>query len=272
MTYNGVDTAARISAAQAKKLRENGISFAARYITPGKSLDAAEIQALRNAGLAIMLCWETSAERMKGGARAGAEDSTRAAHYARQLGIPAGTVIYYAADYDVPAADFAAVEAYLRTAQANSEDYGVGLYGPEAVVAEMSRRGACYYFWQCVAWSNQRLAVSDVWQYAWQGDPRAKEMAKACGIMAVDLDSAETLAGMWMPPVQDEPQPWYAEAMAWAEENGLMMDGRPNDSITRAETATVLMRYDALAEKKIIEIYKRLQPEDPKDKSGLLSD
>lgn len=253
MTYLGIDTAARITAAQAKKLRENGVSFAGRYITPGKSLDAAEIQALRDAGLAIMFCWESTAERMKGGARAGAEDAERAEWYAKKLGIPAGCVIYYAADYDVPAADFAAVEAYLRTARASMDDYTVGLYGPEAVVAEMSKRGACYYFWQCVAWSNQFLTVADVRQYAWQGAAAAKEMAAKCGILAVDLDSAETLAGMWgdtssgadaPPSPQGEGEPWYAEHMAFMERNGLMMDGRPNDNVTRAELAAVVHRLE----------------------------
>lgn len=245
MTYQGIDTAAKITAAQAKKLRENGVSFVGRYITPGKSLDAAEITALRENGLAIMLCWESTATRMKGGAKAGAEDAERAAWYAQNLGVPPGTVIYFAADYDVPASDFLTIEAYLKTAKYNIGEYGVGLYGPENVVAEMSRTGACYYFWQCVAWSNQRLPAADVFQYAWQGDARAKEMAAKCGILAVDLDSAETLAGMWMPPVEEQPAHWYDEAMAWAEENGLMMDGRPNDTVTRAELATVLMRFDA---------------------------
>jgi len=262
MTYLGVDTAARITAPQAKKLRENGVSFVGRYITPGKSLDAAEITALRDAGLAIMFCWETTADRVKGGARAGAEDSERAQWYARKLGIPAGCVIYFAADYDVPAVDFAAVEAYLRTARANIDDYTVGLYGPEAVVAEMSRRGSCYYYWQCCAWSNQRLPAADVWQYAWQGDARAKDMAQKTGILAVDLDSAETLAGMWLPPVEEQPSHWYDEAMAWAEEAGLIRDGRPDDGVTRAELATVLMRFDQRMDAKITEAVKISQPED----------
>lgn len=262
MTYQGIDTAAKITAVQAKKLRDNGVSFVGRYITPGKSLDAEEIKALRDAGLAIMLCWETSATRMKGGAKAGAEDAERAAWYAKQLGIPEGTVIYYAADYDVPASDYGAVEAYLRTAKHNCGEYGVGLYGPEKVVAEMSRNGACYYFWQCCAWSNQRLPAADVFQYAWQGDARAKDMAAKCGILAVDLDSAETLAGMWMPPVEEQPAHWYDEAMAWADEAGLIRDGRPNDGVTRAELATVLMRFDERMDAKITEAVMLLQPED----------
>ena len=195
--YQGVDTIANITADQARLLAANGVSFVARYLAPGKTLTAQEVKNLREAGLAIRLCWETTANRIKGGAAAGAADGDAARRAAERLGIPEGTVIFFACDYDAPASDFASIEAYLRTAKYNVEPYGVGLYGPERVVAEMSARGACYYHWQCVAWSNQFLPCADVRQYAWQGDVRAMDMAKKCGIGAVDLDSAETLEGMW---------------------------------------------------------------------------
>jgi hypothetical protein len=45
--------------------------------------------------------------------------------------------------------------------------------------------------------------------------------------------------------------------MAWAERQGLLRDGRPNDPVTRAELATVL--------------YRIYGPEDDKKDSGLLS-
>ena len=54
------------------------------------------------------------------------------------------------------------------------------------------------------------------------------------------------------------PKPWYAEAMEWAAEAGLIRDGRPDDPVTRAELATVL--------------YRIYGPDDNKTDSGLLSD
>lgn len=255
MTYLGIDTAARITAAQAAKLRDNGVSFVARYLAPGKELTAAEAKILRDAGLAIMLCWETTATRIKGGAKAGAADAMAARQVAESLGVPDGTVIYFACDYDAPPSDFASIEAYLRTASYNTEQYGVGLYGPERVVAAMSERGACYYFWQCVAWSNQFLPVADVRQYAWQGDPRAKEMAAATGILAVDLDSADTLAGMWQPPTTH----WYDDTMLWAAKEGICDGTRPEDAATRAEVAQMIRNYN-----------RRFETEDAKNHSGLL--
>lgn len=38
---------------------------------------------------------------------------------------------------------------------------------------------------------------------------------------------------------------WYDTAMSWVERNGIMMDGRPNDPVTRAEMATMLMRFQS---------------------------
>ena len=68
-----------------------------------------------------------------------------------------------------------------------------------------------------------------------------------------------------------QPEPWYAEAMAWAEKLGLIKDGRPNDNLTRAEMATILMRYDKIVDAKIFEALNLLQPEDDSF-GGIISD
>ena len=62
-------------------------------------------------------------------------------------------------------------------------------------------------------------------------------------------------------------QPWYAEAMAWAKANGIINDGRPNDSLTRAEMATIMQRMDKRVEEKI----KRALSEDD-SLGGLIAD
>ena len=261
--YQGIDTAARITAAQAAKLRQNGVGFVCRYIGPeswGKTITAEEIKILRDAGVAIMLCFESTASRMKGGARAGAEDAVTARNCAAALGVPAGTVIYFACDYDAPAADFASIEAYLRAAAMNIEQYGVGLYGGERTISAMSERGACFYFWQCVAWSNQFLPVADVRQYAWQGSADAKAMAAKIGV-AVDLDQCADMsaAGLWLAKETQPAEPWYADTMRWAAKEGICDGTRPEDPATRAEVAQMLRNYN-----------RRFEAEDSKARSGLL--
>lgn len=278
MTYEGIDTAARLTAAQAKILRENGISFVARYLVPEtlwKALTATEAADIRNAGLALMLCWELGGEDLRGGSVKGVEHGARAKQLADAMGVPAGTIIYFAVDYNAQPVDYPAIEQYMIAAQtALTAKYVAGLYGHERIVEYLAQRGSVKKFWQCVAWSNMFSEYATVRQYAWQGDPRAKALAEKVGV-AVDLDATETLSGMWMPgnAYDDggdtiiEPQPWYAEAMAWAAENGLIKDGRPNDPVTRAELATVLQRYDRLVDEKI----KLRLPEDD-SLGGLISE
>jgi len=276
MTYQGVDTAAAITAAQAEKLTAEGVSFVGRYLAGRWALTSEEVSVLRSAGLAILLCWELDAEAMGRGATQGAYDAARAKSAAEALGVPSGTCIYFACDYNIPDRDLIQAEDYIKSAQTVlGAKYSAGAYGPLKLVEFLHDRGSCARLWQCVAWSAYFSEDAGVWQYQWQGSPDAVAMAEKIGA-AVDLDTCEDLAaaGLWMPEAaggaspapagteeatgdsQAEAAPWYAEAMAWAEAQGLIRDGRPNDYVTRAELATVLFRI--------------FGPEDSKDHSGLL--
>lgn len=276
MTYTGIDTAARISAAQARILRENGVSFVGRYLVPegyGKALTAAEIAGLREAGLAILLCWEIGAEAMKHGATQGAADGAKAKQLAESFGVPSGTTIFFAADYNVPTADLIQCEQYIRAAQAVLGKFEAGIYGGEKVVDFLTTRGV-RKAWQCVAWTNRFLDTANVRQYAWQGAAESKAMAAKCGF-AVDMDATEDMskAGLWMPwqsykdgdsvviePVKPKPKPWYEDTVNWAIEEGIVTEARPTEYATRAEIMQMLRNYN-----------QRFENEDTKTDSGLLS-
>lgn len=240
MTYQGIDTAARISAAQAEKIKAQGISFVGRYLVPdsyGKALTANEARILRDHGLGVLLIWETYENRAKSGASAGRTDGASAAKLADEICVGNDCAIYFAVDYDAPKSDYKAIEQYLYAAKAACAPYRCGVYGKVDLINSV--KADCYM--QCVAWSNGALSSkANVYQYEWQGGADAKALAKKVGV-AVDLDSCQDLntAGIWMPTVE---QHWYDSAMQWAESNRLMNDGRPNDYVTRAELATVLKR------------------------------
>lgn len=255
--YDGIDTAAKITAKTAKILRAEGYSFVVRYLVPNsggtawKALTASEAKDILDAGLAIMLCWETTASRVKGGAVFGEEDARQARKLAEEMGIPTGTVIYFAADYNVPESDYAAVDAYLDAAMTASGLYIVGLYGHENLVKAMHKRGF-KHFWQCVAWSNEFSDDAGVIQYEWQGGENAKALTSKIGV-AVDLDAAESLDGMWKPENQA-----YSEtelAHKWCVEMRITDDTMRDVS----QTELMLWRYH--------NIYT---PEDNKTASGLL--
>lgn len=270
----GIDTAAKITAEQAKKLKSEGISFVCRYLVPQnmwKAITEQEIIGLREAGLAILLCWEIGGADVKGGSTKGTLHGTQARQLAEKYGVPSGTTIYFAVDYNIQQSDFIYCEQYILAAQtAMGSKYSVGLYGPQKIVEFLSERGSCKRFWQCLAWSAKFLPSANVKQYKEQNSSAAKAIAKKAGIQAVDLDECDDMrkAGMWMPPYTEykddsgdtiyapptentQNKPWYADAMAWVESNGIMADGRPLDNMTRAELATVLMRYDNLIGEKI---------------------
>lgn len=254
MTYKGVDSAATISAQAAQKLKAEGISFVGRYLVPPsmwKALKADEIKAIRDAGLALLLCWEIGASDVNGGADRGKKDGARAKEVAQLFDVPAGTVIYFACDYCASEKDYPIIEQYIRAAQEACYPYVAGIYGHAALVDYLASKGACKHFWQCCAWSYGRVSpYMTVYQYAWSGAAESKAMADNVGF-AVDMDSTESMegAGLWLPPVPeydkpDEPKkPWYADDMEWIEENHIMNDGRPQDNVTRAELATVMHRF-----------------------------
>lgn len=250
----GVDTAARISVSVADKLAAEGVKFVGRYLVPEsywKALTAQEANDIRKAGLAILLCWETTANRVKEGAEAGQKDGLQAYTLANRLGVPKGTVIYFAVDYDAQVSDMDTIDDYLRAAQVWADPYRVGVYGHVRVVETMRSINACEYFWQCKAWSGGK--VSDhalVYQSHGQKDAEAAALAKKVGV-DVDLNCCSNMraAGLWMPPAVSESQPqeqegpWYANDMAWGATLGIINDGRPNDAITRAEATTMLRRF-----------------------------
>ena len=258
MSYKGIDTAARISADAAKKLKALGVSFAGRYLVPpgmNKELTAKEAKGLRDAGLSILLCWEIDAARAGRGAPVGAQDGARARQLAQDMGVPPGTAIFFAVDYAPQRPEYDAIREYFLAAQAAVAPYRCGIYGCYDVVAEMREKIPQLLVWQCVAWSGGRVYEgNNFYQRLGSGAAECKAIQEQVGF-AVDINSAESLVGLWQP----EPEkPWYADAMAWAADAGLIRDGRPNDPVTRAELATVL--------------YRLYGPEDNKTASGLLTE
>ena len=251
MSIKGVDTAARISADKAQLLYEKGVRFVGRYLVPPEFYDKAiittEAAGLLAAGLGILLCWETSGDRVKGGAPAGATDGARAAGVAERLNIPETVTIYFAVDYNAQPQEYDAIEYYFRSAIMACGPYSVGVYGSRSVVEMLAARLPGIKTWQCVAWSKGVSELANVYQYQWQGGEEARALAAEVGF-AVDMDCCTDLAaaGLWLP---EDKKPWYAEDLAWCAEKGIINDGRPNDAVTRAELSAVTHRlYNAIFE------------------------
>lgn len=242
---SGIDTAAKITADVAKKTAEAGQSFIGRYLVPpvgataSKALTEDEASIIHDAGLGILLCWETTANRAKDGAAAGTSDGATAKNLARDMLVPCSSAIYFAVDYNAPARDYDKIEQYLRAAAEAVRPYEVGVYGSYYVCEAMYIRGVTKNLWQCCAWSGSLISPhAYLYQRQWSGGAESKAVAAKIGV-SVDMNTCGNLVRthLWMPGETLPAKPWYAEAVEWAKKNGIMDGTRLEDNATRAEVA-----------------------------------
>ena len=202
--HKGIDCATPIPAAVADKLAADGVRFVARYIAgTTKRILKPEAQLLSDRNLLINSCYETVAERVSTrvgldlSAARGKEDGLAALNNAQAIGQPDGTYIYFAIDYDAREKDFDCIEIYLRTANLYIPKYRTGVYGPQRVLTEMHRRGACVGFWQACAWSDGKVFFNNNMHQVYGGKPYP-----GLGFpFNVDYDEAPDFDGMWrLPP------------------------------------------------------------------------
>jgi hypothetical protein len=130
-----------------------------RYVTkPGwpKSLTLAEANELLDAGIAIVLNYETTADFMLAGYSGGVAAAQYARSYARALFAPATARIFYSTDFDVQPNQVTTVIDFLSGASAVDGKGEVGDYGGLRMVQAASAAG--YPEWQTVAWSGGQWA------------------------------------------------------------------------------------------------------------------
>jgi hypothetical protein len=192
MTTQGFDCSTPLSASIASKFASQGNTFVGRYLAETgswKRLSTSEAQLITDAGLYIVSFFERSASRAVEGAAAGAEDGQLALKLAKEVSQPLGSAIYAAVDYDAPAADFDAIEAYMRAFDTEIVGYELGVYGSYSVVKAMYERGVTKKLMQTYAWSRgQKFDPISIYQY--QNDITVN------GIR-IDLDESDGNAGGW---------------------------------------------------------------------------
>ena len=154
MSARGIDYAwARPDPAQ---VRARGYDFVCRYLShdASKDISGPEAQALINAGLAVVLVWETTAARAADGHDAGVTDAQEASRAAYSVGQPEDRPIYFAVDFDAApsaiAGYFAGVVSVLGRAR-------TGVYGGYKVVKALLDGAVVGYAWQTLAWSGGQV-------------------------------------------------------------------------------------------------------------------
>jgi hypothetical protein len=170
VTVEGVDYSSGRPGGAA--LVKAGKKFVCRYLTyrgiidPRKALDAAELKDLRSHGLALVLNFESTATRAKGGARLGKPDAIDALAAIETLHLPSFLPVYFSADWDTTPADYPAIDAYLTAAAGVLGPERIGLYGEYAVLAHVRAARTARWFWQTYAWSGGKVASwAHIYQY-----------------------------------------------------------------------------------------------------------
>lgn len=134
-----------------------GYRFAIRYLshdTTGKNITASEARALHANGLDVVLVWEQGANAAIGGYTQGRNDAASALSMMVSIGMPAGTVVYFAVDWDARQYDMTTIANYLQGASSVLGYARVGVYGSYSVIEAMAHGGWCAWFWQTYAWSG----------------------------------------------------------------------------------------------------------------------
>lgn len=150
----GVDYSAGFPGATA--LRSAGVTFIARYLSPppnSKNLSFNELQASVKAGIAVVVVWETSAQRALSGFSGGQFDAGRADSMVKSFGMT-GVPIYFAVDWDVTPSQQGAINSYLDGVASVIGRGRTGIYGGFWPVSRALDAGKAKWAWQTYAWSG----------------------------------------------------------------------------------------------------------------------
>ncbi len=150
------DCATKLTAAKAKTLYDNGYRYVGRYLTkvPGgldKDITIEEAQIIFDAGLKFFPIYQTLGTKKEYFTEAqGTADAYAAIEAARKLGIPRGTIIYFAVDFDAMDSDVTNfVIPYFAKIHEVMKDsiYRTGIYSARNTCTRVSNKGyACSSF------------------------------------------------------------------------------------------------------------------------------
>ncbi|MGH3499751.1 MAG: DUF1906 domain-containing protein [Nocardioidaceae bacterium] len=192
-------------------LHAAGVKFVCRYLAHSswKRLTRAEVRQLRQANIAIVTVFESTADRAKDGYAAGVADARTSRAQLSNLGAPHAAPVFFAVDFDASSHDQIGINHYLDGAASVLGRRWVGIYGGYWPVHRALNSGKVTFAWQTYAWSGGR----------W--DPRAKlrqySNGHTLGGIGVDYDHATAHAyGQWgdpkPPPAPKDP---LEEIMSW---------------------------------------------------------
>lgn len=140
-------------------IKAAGFSFVCRYLasSSGKRVTLAEAQALKAAGLALVLVFEDYANQALNGYSQGVADAQEALGQANAIGWPADRPIYFAVDFDINDAQKPVAAQYMDGVISVLELNRVGAYGGYWWIKYCVENKLASFFWQACAWSGGQV-------------------------------------------------------------------------------------------------------------------
>lgn len=137
------DTATTLSYEAAKELKANGYDVVGRYLTNKYAMTPEEMENIFKAGLDIFAIYEYgSTLNYYSESGRGIKDGEAARNAALELGIPEGTVLYFAIDYDMEDYQVTSiVMPYFNDINSVIAPYKVGVYGSRNICSRVSENG-----------------------------------------------------------------------------------------------------------------------------------
>ncbi|MGV3464512.1 MAG: glycoside hydrolase domain-containing protein [Heyndrickxia sp.] len=196
----GFDCATKLTTASAKSLKAAGFDYVARYLptTDWKALTTAEVKSIQDAGLKLISIFEKNSTKVSYFSEAqGIADAKDAYNYAKSLGQPKGSAIYFTVDYDAQTNDMAVIKQYIAGLNRTLVDYEVGIYGSYAVMVAI--KGLVKYYWQTYAWSSGKVA-DFIHMYQNKNDTRVSGIG-------IDFNEIKKEPGAWNVEVKPADKP-----------------------------------------------------------------
>lgn len=143
------DCATILTQAKANTLYSNGYRYVGRYLSgtvaggASKALSRSELQIAFDAGLRIFPIYQSGATSVSYFTESKAySDAENALYYANKLGIPTGTIIYFAVDCDPIDTEISShIIPYFHILYDLMKTYKVGIYGTRNVCTRVSSLG-----------------------------------------------------------------------------------------------------------------------------------
>lgn len=191
------------SALKAATVQDQPIRFIVRYVgstdytssRSSKWLSPPEAKSL-HAEYALVVVFETSAQRAEGGHDAGVADAKKAVRELAYCGLPADLPVYFAVDYDTTVGPH--ITGYFEGVASVLGLHRTGCYGGYKVIKALFDAGLIAYGWQTYAWSGGK----------WDGRAQLRQFSNGHNLGGADVDydlATSSSYGQW--PAASAPKP-----------------------------------------------------------------